>query len=45
MQYICRRCGWRGDIREYHYKCPRCGGVLDIEYEAKNISKDIIEKD
>lgn len=45
MQYICRKCGWKCNIREYHYRCPRCGGALDIEYETKNISKEILEKD
>ncbi len=32
--WICRKCCFKDDLfRKYHYRCPRCGSPLDIEYE------------
>ncbi|RLG78659.1 MAG: L-threonine synthase [Thermoprotei archaeon] len=32
--FYCPRCGFRGKVNEYYWRCPRCGSPLELEYEA-----------
>ncbi len=33
-RWACRRCGFRSPLAaSYHWRCPRCGSPLDVEYE------------
>ncbi len=32
-QWVCRQCGFHAEVKQYHWRCPRCGAPLDIDYD------------
>lgn len=32
--WICRRCGFKSDLSNYYYRCPKCRSPIDLEYDV-----------
>uniref|UniRef100_A0A7J3ZIW0 Pyridoxal-phosphate dependent enzyme n=1 Tax=Fervidicoccus fontis TaxID=683846 RepID=A0A7J3ZIW0_9CREN len=43
MLYKCVRCGWRAPESPLYWSCPRCGGILELEYEKSATLPDARE--
>ena len=40
MLYKCTRCGWKAPESPLYWSCPRCGGILELEYERSSVLPD-----
>ncbi|MCS7131636.1 MAG: threonine synthase [Hadesarchaea archaeon] len=41
MWYECIECGGKFDPRERLYTCPKCGGLLEIEFDLEDLSRKL----
>lgn len=41
MWLECFECGERFDVNERIYECPKCGGLLEVEFTAQELKKNL----
>jgi DNA-directed RNA polymerase subunit RPC12/RpoP len=41
MRYECIECGANFDIKERLYVCPRCKGLLEVEFDVEEIEEKL----